>query len=520
LLQIMISKVLPLIFIFLNCLTEEIQEDKGVLVLTDTNFDQAIADHEFVLVEFYAPWCGHCQSLEPEYAKAAEVLAEKKSEVKLAKLDATAEKEIGTKFNIEGFPTLKFFRNGNPIEYNGPREAKGIVNWLEKKTGPPCEEITQEGQLKEILKNEQALAVGFFNKLDGEKAQIFKDVAYGYDDVKFFLVSNPKIMKEYHQKDGAILVMKTFDEKEAHFSDTLTKENLEKFVRRTTTPLVTEFSQENAAKIFSSDIVKHFLLLSSKEDGDYESRINELTTVARENRERMIFVHLNTVDEENENVLEFFAIKAEDCPTFVIFEMESSAKFLPTPEKAKDISKENMGSFVNDYFDGKIEKFIKSAELPADWDAKPVKVLVTSNFEEVAMDKSKDVFVEFYAPWCGHCKALAPIWDQIAEKYEGRKDLVLAKVDATENEVDGTEIEGFPTLIMYKKETNEAIDYNGKRDLESIVKFIETGEQEEEPEEEEDDEEPEDDEDFNDEDFEDDEEGELEDENVTQKDEL
>merc|ERR1711936_956157 len=70
---------------------------------------------------------------------------------------------------------------------------------------------------------------------------------------------------------------------------------------------------------------------------------------------------------------------------------------------------------------------------------------------------------------------------------------------------DGTEIEGFPTLIMYKKETNEAIDYNGKRDLESIVKFIETGEQEEEPEEEEDDEEPEDDDDFNDEDFEDDE---------------
>ena len=57
---------------------------------------------------------------------------------------------------------------------------------------------------------------------------------------------------------------------------------------------------------------------------------------------------------------------------------------------------------------------------------------------------------------------MAPIWDQIAEKYADRKDLVIAKVDGTENEVDGAEVEGFPTLIMYKKETNEAVDYTGE----------------------------------------------------------
>merc|ERR1712128_223237 len=93
-----------------------------------------------------------------------------------------------------------------------------------------------------------------------------------------------------------------------------------------------------------------------------------------------------------------------------------------------------MGGFVNDYFDGKLQKAVKSAELPADWDALPVKVLVTTNFEEVAKDTAKDAFVEFYAPWCGHCKSLAPIWDQIAEKYADRKDLVIAKVDGTEDE--------------------------------------------------------------------------------------
>ena len=70
----------------------------------------------------------------------------------------------------------------------------------------------------------------------------------------------------------------------------------------------------------------------------------------------------------------------------------------------------------------------------------------------------------------GHCKSLAPIWDQIAEKYADKKDLVIAKVDGTENEVDGVEVEGFPTLIMYKKETNEAVDYTGEFNPHSMRK--------------------------------------------------
>jgi len=465
-----------------GCQTEESIKKDGILVLNDENFDKMIGEQKFLLVEFYAPWCGHCQALEPEYIKAAEILAKKHSEIRLGKLDSTKEPKITEKFKIQGFPSLKFFRNGIPIDYTGQRVAEGtegMVSWIEKKMDPSCKEIMRTGELTEILEEEPMLVVGYFIDPDKDNVKLFKDVSTVFDDVKFFIVLKPDIMKENHQSDGSIMVMKTFDERveTTRFSDTFTKENLEKFVRQTTMPLVFDFSEENAEKIFSSDITKHFLLLSDKKDNEHENRMKDLRIVARENQKDIIFVHCDIGNEEHENVLEFFAVKKEDCPTFIIFEVENSAKFKPDTSKAKQISIKNMRNFVRDYKLGKIEKFLKSAELPTEWNVKPVKTLVGSNFQEITMDTDKDVFVKFYAPWCGHCQALVPVWERVGERFEENKTLIIAKIDAIENDVDNFNIEGFPTMILFRKQTNFAVEYNGKRDFESIIKFIETGEQ-------------------------------------------
>ncbi len=90
------------------------------------------------------------------------------------------------------------------------------------------------------------------------------------------------------------------------------------------------------------------------------------------------------------------------------------------------------------------------------------------------LGEGKHVFVKFYAPWCGHCKRLAPTWTDLAKAYEGNDKIKIVKVDCTvQKEICTSEgVRGYPTLKFFKEGSKEGEKYQGRRTVEDFQKFI------------------------------------------------
>ena len=131
---------------------------------------------------------------------------------------------------------------------------------------------------------------------------------------------------------------------------------------------------------------------------------------------------------------------------------------------------DGLRTYLDDFRAGKLEPHLKSEPIPEEQGA--LTVLVGKNWESIVKDETKDVLVKYYAPWCGHCKALAPTWDALAEDVKDIDDLVIAKFDATANEVAGLDIRGYPTLKYYPKNDKSGLDYSGDREIEDFKKFL------------------------------------------------
>jgi len=104
-----------------------------------------------------------------------------------------------------------------------------------------------------------------------------------------------------------------------------------------------------------------------------------------------------------------------------------------------------------------------------------VVTLDSSNFASIALDSSKHVLVEFYAPWCGHCKELAPKYNELAKIFSGEKDVVIAKVDATESAdlANRYDVSGYPTLKYFAAgEAKVPEIYNGGREINDLLGFV------------------------------------------------
>jgi protein disulfide-isomerase A6 len=145
----------------------------AVIDLTPANFDEVVLKSgKPTLVEFFAPWCGHCKKLAPVWEELATAFEPVKNKVQIAKVDADAEKSLGKRFKIGGFPTLKYFdgRSAEPEEYKSGRDLESLTNFLIDKTGvkpkkklemPSAVQMLTDSSFKETVGSEKNVLVAF-----------------------------------------------------------------------------------------------------------------------------------------------------------------------------------------------------------------------------------------------------------------------------------------------------------------------------------------------------------------------
>nr|GEV33553.1 protein disulfide isomerase-like 1-4 [Tanacetum cinerariifolium] len=445
-------------------------DDSHVVALNNTNFDEFISQNKYVMVMFYATWCGHCQALKPEYAAAATEL--KEEGVVLAKVDAGEESDLAQKWNVEGYPTVVFFLHGVDKPYNGPRNKDAIVTWVKKKIGPGLQNVTTTEEAERILTSESPIVVGFFENLVSTDSEELAAASKQDDEVSFYQTSNADVAKLFHidpqGKRPSLVLLKKEDEKISHFAGEFTKSAITEFVYKTKNPLVIYFTRASSSQVFENAIKNQVILFTTLKDT--EKFLPIFQEAAKDFIGKALFVYVPMDDEDaGKPVAEYFSIEG-DVPRVLAFTgNEDARKFFLEGE----LTLKNIKSFGEDFLQDNLKPFFKSDPIPETNDA-DVKIVVGDNFDEIVLDESKDVLLEIYASWCGHCQALEPTYNKLAKHLRGIDSLVIAKMDGTTNEHPRAKSDGYPTILFFPagNKSFDPITVDTDRTVKAFYKFI------------------------------------------------
>jgi protein disulfide-isomerase A1 len=462
------NKFICLTLLLAAVFAHDFTTDEGVVVLTTSNFDHALSEFDFALVEFYAPWCGHCKRLAPEYAKAAQELASSHPNIKLCKVDSTEEKDLGGRYGVRGFPTLKFFIKGSsaPIEYEGGRTHPEIVAWLKKRTGPLSTEVTSASEIEKYISDNELVGV-FFGSSDSKAYSDYITVAGSHDDIVFLHSGSDSIRKHFDAEHEWFVLYKKFDEGKNIFRGPWSGVDIKNFVNAYKFPVVMPFNDKTAQKIFGESKDTLFLLINDNEAGKKAEKTFREAAEALKGKITLSYAHIH--EGMGSRLAEYIGVTDSNVPAIRIVQPSQD---MNKYEFEGEITVHNIQSFFEDFQSGRLKAYFKSEPIP-EHNNDPVKVLVGKNFDDIVTNSDNDVLVEFYAPWCGHCKSLVPIWDGLAKKYQHVKGLTIAKMDATANEVRGVNVRGFPTIKFYPRNHKQSpIEFEGDRTEEGFIAFL------------------------------------------------
>ena len=361
--------------------------------------------------------------------------------------------------------------------------------------------------VEEFVESHEVAVVAFLGNEHKEERRIFNTASYhsqnGENSIPF-AIAPARLASVFATDDEGgdppaaptVLLFKKFDEGKVRYlgqggdpRKSWLSEALRLFAKSHSLPLVIPFSEEMAPRIFGGERHTHFLAFCDAENEP--DIVDTLSQAARAYRGDMLFV---TIGKESARIRNFFDVSEEDFPTarLVVMGGDTLRKYRFAVQSKEDggasvdgtaslSSLAHVSSFIQRFKAGELSPDLKSEEPPEPNDG-PVTIVVGKTFDEFVLDETRDVLVQFYAPWCGHCKRLAPVWEELGMMMTDVESVRIAKMDATANEHEEVDVAGFPTIMLWPAKGGAGSDssgtggleYDGAREIAGFLEFQRT----------------------------------------------
>jgi protein disulfide-isomerase A1 len=378
--------------------------------------------------------------------------------VALAKVECDAEKELKKQNGVSSFPTVKFFRKGESMLYEGGRSAEEVVAFIERQISP----VQRVGSLSDIDQSNDINVVAFLDESDALYA-LFLEAATRAIRAKFYVIAPS-------ENQRGILALKQYDEPQVWFDN---QGSVLDWVKQQSMPLIMKFSKNRVDELVAPRLPILFVYLNADDQQQVDLTLSSLLPVARAFQGKLVFTWLDLGEHRDAGIR--LGLSGNVAPALCIDDMRYYGVHYAYDESAP-LDAEHVAAWLNQFVENALSPTIVSEPVPEQSDS-PVRALVGSNFEEIAFDRKLNVFVAFYADWCPHCKALMPVWEELAQHYASREDIVIGKANMMANDYPARlGVTNFPTLLFFpagEKSKHFEYAFDRERQLDTLIAFVE-----------------------------------------------
>eukprot|EP00116_Pleurobrachia_bachei_P003780 sb/3464042/ len=429
--------------------------------------------HNMILPSYVAPWCPHCKRLMPDFERAAKVLDKNNIPVTFVKVNCDGPGyHTCADAKCDIYPTLKLYRNGvEERRYLGERTPKDLVRYALNMIGDHAKKLTTEEEVaKFTVSDSEYMFVGSFPEETELSKEFLAQAEKLREFYRFGIVTDPALVGG--EKNVVLAYQPAFlrNKWESHTKvfngDPF---DLESFIHAARVDLVGIVNRNN-----HEDFEARRPLIITTFDVDFEVNKkrtnyvrNRLLKAASEYKDKVAFTMGGL------NMSHYYAPDDRYNDTGVVMTVIDEEGWEYTVPKEIEFTFDNLKQVVEDVISGKIKgKPYREEEAPVQ--KKRVKRVVSSTFKDYVLNPEVHSLIEFYSPYCGHCKALIPLYNELASRAREETSLVISKMDATANSLPRPfTSRGFPTIYFVPKgKSVKPIKFEGDRTIEGFIDFM------------------------------------------------